>query len=186
MEPLAVDDAIFSAESYKLDIPTLDGHRATQLDIRFSGSGSLDRTSEDDLALLEAMRIGAPVRLIVTGEISAKAFRLGTGNDAEFSYSCTVRVASVDAARLPKSCDDELNGRGLSPQPPNERGARSPAGRHHHEPDPAEWNRLCHLFSRRVAWGSTGIPLLVRHALHLLCSPRSRVHVVPAGQEVPT
>ena len=133
MEPLAVDDAIFSAESYKLDIPTLDGHRATQLDIRFSGSGS-----------------------------------------------------SVDAARLPKSCDDELNGRGLSPQPPNERGARSPAGRHHHEPDPAEWNRLCHLFSRRVAWGSTGIPLLVRHALHLLCSPRSRVHVVPAGQEVPT
>jgi len=60
MEPLAVDDAIFSAESYKLDIPTLDGHRATHLDIRFSGSGSLDRTSEDDLALLEAMRLVPP------------------------------------------------------------------------------------------------------------------------------
>jgi hypothetical protein len=59
---MAVDvgDEIFSAESYKLNIPTLDDRKATQLDIRFSGSGSLDRTSEDDLALLEAMRIGAP------------------------------------------------------------------------------------------------------------------------------
>ena len=31
-----------------------------------------------------AMRIGAAVRLIVTGEISAKAYKLGTGDDAEF------------------------------------------------------------------------------------------------------
>jgi hypothetical protein len=89
----AVDDEIFSAEAYKLNIPTLDDRKATKLDIRFSGSGALDRTSEDDLALLEAMRIGAPVRLIVTGEVSGKAFKLGTGDNAEFSYSCTVRVA---------------------------------------------------------------------------------------------
>ena len=53
-------DEIFSAESYKLNIPTLDDRKATKLDIRFVGSGPLDRTSEDDLALLEAMRIGAP------------------------------------------------------------------------------------------------------------------------------
>ena len=93
-------DEIFSAESYKLNIPTLDDRKATKLDIRFVGSGPLDRTSEDDLALLEAMRIGVPVRLIVTGEISGKAFRLGTGDDAEFSYSCTVRVASVEAGEI--------------------------------------------------------------------------------------
>jgi hypothetical protein len=97
---LAVDDEIFSAESYKLNIPALDDRKATKLDIRFSGSGALDRTSEDDLALLEAMRIGAPVRLIVTGEISGKAYKLGTGDAAEFSYSCTVRVASVEAGEL--------------------------------------------------------------------------------------
>jgi hypothetical protein len=97
---LAVDDEIFSADSYQLNIPALDGRKATKLDIRFSGSGSLDRTSEDDLALLEAMRIGAPVRLIVTGEISGKAYKLGTGDAAEFSYSCTVRVASVEAGEL--------------------------------------------------------------------------------------
>ena len=97
---IALDETVFSADSYKLNIPTLDGRKATQLDIRFAGSGSLDRTSEDDLALLEAMRIGAPVRLIVTGEISGKAYKLGTGDDAGFSYSCTVRVASVEAGEL--------------------------------------------------------------------------------------
>jgi hypothetical protein len=97
---LALDDEIFSVESYRLNIPSLDGIKATRLDIRFSGSGSLDRTSEDDLALLEAMRIGAPVRLIVTGKISGKAFKLGTGDDAEFAYSCTVRIASVEAGEI--------------------------------------------------------------------------------------
>ena len=97
---LTADELVFDAASYNLNIPSLDDRKATKLDIRFSGSGSLDRTSEDDLALLEAMRIGAPVRLIVTGEISGKAYRLGTGDDAEFSYSCTVRVASVEAGEL--------------------------------------------------------------------------------------
>ena len=89
-----------STRSYDLPIPTLDDRKATKLDIRFSGAASLDRTPEDDLAVLEAMRIGAPVRLIVTGEISGKAFKLGTGDAAEFSYSCTVRVATVEASEL--------------------------------------------------------------------------------------
>ena len=60
------DDEIFAADSYKLNIPTIDGHRAIKLAVRFSGTGDLDRTSDDDLALLEAMRMGAPVRLIIT------------------------------------------------------------------------------------------------------------------------
>ncbi len=72
---LALDDEIFNADSYRLNIPSLDGHKAPRLDIRFSGSGPLDRTSEDDLALLEAMRIGAPVGMIVTGEISRKGLQ---------------------------------------------------------------------------------------------------------------
>jgi hypothetical protein len=38
--------------------------------------------------------------LIVTGEISGKAFRLGTGDDPEFAYSCTVRVATVEAGEI--------------------------------------------------------------------------------------
>lgn len=77
----------------------MDGRTATNLDIRCSGSGPLDRTSED-LALLEAMRIGAPVRLIVTGTINGKAFRLGSTNDEEMSYACTMHVATVEAGEV--------------------------------------------------------------------------------------
>jgi hypothetical protein len=98
--PAELDDSVFDASSYALNIPTLDGRKATNLDIRFSGSGSLDRTSEDDLALLEAMRIGAPVRLIVTGTINGKSFRLGGPDDEEMSFACTVRVASVEAGEI--------------------------------------------------------------------------------------
>jgi hypothetical protein len=60
LTPIDLDDAVFDVSAYDLNIPKIDDRKATQLDIRFSGSGSLDRTSEDDLALLEAMRIGAP------------------------------------------------------------------------------------------------------------------------------
>ncbi len=98
--PIELADDVFDAASYDLPIPKLDGRRATKLDVRFSGSGLLDRTSEDDLALLEAMRLGAPVRLIVVGQIAGKSFRLGTGDEEELSYSCTVRVESVEAGEI--------------------------------------------------------------------------------------
>lgn len=62
-----VEDNVFSAEAYNLPVPKIDGYRATKLDIRFFGRCVLDRTSDDDLALLEAMRMGKEVRLIVTG-----------------------------------------------------------------------------------------------------------------------
>jgi len=96
------EDEIFSADAYALPIPTQDGYKATRLDIRFSGSGLLDRTSEDDLALLEAMRLGREVRLIVTGTIVGKGFRLAAkaDDDAEISYACTVRVESVEAGEI--------------------------------------------------------------------------------------
>ena len=97
---IELEDDIFDASAYALPIPRIDDRKATKLDVRFSGSGSLDRTSEDDLALLEAMRLGAPVRLIVVGQIAGKSFRLGTGDDEELSYSCTVRVESVEAGEL--------------------------------------------------------------------------------------
>jgi hypothetical protein len=97
---LALDDAVFDISSYDLNIPKIDERKATNLAIRFSGSGDLDRTSEDDLALLEAMRIGAPVRLIVTGTISGKAYRLAGKDNEGLGFSATVRVASVEAGEI--------------------------------------------------------------------------------------
>jgi hypothetical protein len=99
---LALDDSIFSAESYRLNIPTQDGYTAAKLELRFSGSGVLDRTSVDDLALLEAARLGEPVRLIVVGEFCAKGFKLDRNRDGEgeLGYSCTVKVLGVEAGEL--------------------------------------------------------------------------------------
>lgn len=94
------EDDIFSASAYALNIPELDGRKATNLDIRFSGAGQFDRTSSDDLALLEAARIGKEVRFIVVGKVSAKAFRLSGTTDENLAYSCTVRVSSVEAAEI--------------------------------------------------------------------------------------
>jgi hypothetical protein len=79
----------------------MDGWTATTLELRFSGSGVLDRTSSDDLALLEAARLGEPCRLIIVGEFSAKGFRLNRKPDGdELGYSCTVKVRYVEAAEI--------------------------------------------------------------------------------------
>lgn len=51
------------------------------------------------LALLEAMRLGREVRLIVTGQIQRKGYRLGSG-DEDLEFSCTVKVASVGAGEI--------------------------------------------------------------------------------------
>jgi hypothetical protein len=48
-----MDDEIFSSSSYNLPIPTMDGYKAATLELRFSGSGHLDRTSLDGVGLLE-------------------------------------------------------------------------------------------------------------------------------------
>jgi hypothetical protein len=95
-----LDETAFTAADYDLNVPAYDGRRATDLDVRFSGSGKLDRTSSDDLTLLEAARLGAPVRLIVTGTVNAHSFRL-TGTDGEgLAFACTVRVDYIEAGEL--------------------------------------------------------------------------------------
>jgi hypothetical protein len=96
---LALDDEIFSAESYDLPIPKMDGYKAAKLELKFSGSGHLDRTSLDDVGLLEAARLGEPVRLLVVGEFVGKGFKLSRNSDGEgeLSYSCTVKVLGVEA-----------------------------------------------------------------------------------------
>lgn len=97
-----LDKATFSPETYALPIPECDGYRAAKLELRFAGSGSLDRTSIDDLALLEAARLGEPVRLIVVGEFSSKGFQLSRNKEgaAELGYTCTVKVLSVEAGEI--------------------------------------------------------------------------------------
>jgi hypothetical protein len=49
--------------------------------------------------LLEAARLGEPVRLIVVREFSGKGFRLNRNSDGEgeLNYACTVKVLDVEA-----------------------------------------------------------------------------------------
>ena len=98
---LAIDEefSLASYQQHEKHIPALDGFKAAKLELRFSGSGILDRTSLDDVELLEAARLGEPVRLIVVGEFVGKGFRLRRNSDGEgeLSYTCTVRVLGVEA-----------------------------------------------------------------------------------------
>jgi hypothetical protein len=95
----ALSDETFRAEAYKLDIPTLDGHAARTISLRFGGSAKLDGTSADDAALLRAARLGAPVRLIVVGTVATKTYALdASGEDLAFSF--VVRVEDVEAGEL--------------------------------------------------------------------------------------
>jgi hypothetical protein len=95
----ALSDSTFTPETYRLDIPTLDGHAARNLSLRFSGNAKLDGTRNDDVALLQAARLGKEVRLIVTGQVQTKSFSLDTKGE-ELAYSFVVRVESVEAGEL--------------------------------------------------------------------------------------
>jgi len=98
-----VEEPVFDASVYDLNIPKVDGIRAQKLSVRFQGSCYLDRTSEDDLVFLEAMRLGVPVRLIITGLPVGKGFSLRPArddDDGELSYSCSLRVEAVELGEL--------------------------------------------------------------------------------------
>jgi len=55
---------------------------------------------QDDLALLEAARLGREVRLIVVGTIATKTYALGTRDGEELSFAATVRIANVEAGEI--------------------------------------------------------------------------------------
>lgn len=75
------DDSIFDASSYELPIPKLDGHKADKLTVQFSGSVELDRTSEDDLAIIESLTLGKSVTLTATAVVTKKGFTLSAGKE---------------------------------------------------------------------------------------------------------
>ena len=101
MSIAATDDGIFDASSYDLPIPRLDGHKADRLSIAFSGGVELDRTSEDDLALVDELKLGAEVELRVTATVTKKGFTLTAGKDdnpESTGYGVGLRVHSLEIA----------------------------------------------------------------------------------------
>ena len=90
------DEVTFSFESYQLEVPSIDGYHAAKCSLRFSGSGSLDRTSADDVELMKAARMGSEVRLIVVGTVATKSFALPKDGE-EIAYAFVVRIESGEA-----------------------------------------------------------------------------------------
>lgn len=95
-----LNEVDFSRESYRLPVPQLDGYRAAKVELRFSGSALLDTTSTDDLALLEAGRMGQKALLLVEVEFTGKGFRLapGSSGERELHFVSTVKPLSIEAA----------------------------------------------------------------------------------------
>ena len=101
--PIELADDVFDAASYDLPIPATEGKKAQRISVRFTGSCELDRTSEDDLVFLEAMRLGVPVRLVITGVPVGKGFSLKPAQDPtdeELAYHSAVRVTAVELGEL--------------------------------------------------------------------------------------
>ncbi len=94
-------DDVFDASSYDLPIPAQDGYKAEKITIRFVGVCDLDRTNEDDLEFVAALRLGKPVRLIVSGSVSGKGFTHQVKSDDEetVGYYCSVRIGEDNADR---------------------------------------------------------------------------------------
>lgn len=86
-------------ERVRAGAPSLDGRSAAAISLRFAGAAPLDATSADDVALLEAARLGAPVRLIVTGVVSTKSYALDVAGE-RMRFALSVRVESVEAGEL--------------------------------------------------------------------------------------
>lgn len=95
----ALEGETFSVDGYQLDVPEIDGRVARNLTLRFAGNAKLDPTSGDDVALLQAARMGHEIRLIVVGTVAQKSFSLDV-KGVEMGFSLAVRVERVEAGEL--------------------------------------------------------------------------------------
>lgn len=69
---MSAPEALLDASVYDLPIPTVDGLKADKLRVSISGTIELDRTSEDDLAWLESLKLGRDYELSVTATCVGK------------------------------------------------------------------------------------------------------------------
>jgi hypothetical protein len=84
-----------------LPLPKLDGHTAEKLSITFTGAVELDRRLDDNLELLNQLRLGQDVELVVVCRPVAKGFTpRTTGDDADdlASYAVKLKVRQVARA----------------------------------------------------------------------------------------
>lgn len=92
-----VEDGLFDGRLYEL--PKLDGHVADRLVLAFGGSVELDRNVQDDLEVIEGLRLGQDVTFTVEATVAGKGFSHATkaNEDEQVGYTVRLRVHSVTA-----------------------------------------------------------------------------------------
>ncbi len=89
-------EAIFDASGYDLPIPVLDGHKADKLILSFSGQVELDRTSAEDLELIETLMLGRDITCSVVAVVAKKGFTYtAKDDDSQAGYGVGLRVHSL-------------------------------------------------------------------------------------------
>jgi hypothetical protein len=90
-------DGLFDPAPYT--IPKLDGHVADKVVLAFGGSVELDRLVEDDLEMLEKLRLGQDATLTIQATVAAKGFThsVNAKEEEQVGYAVRLRVHSVES-----------------------------------------------------------------------------------------
>jgi hypothetical protein len=69
------------------------------------GVVDLDRTNLEHLEFVEALALGAPVRVICTGAVAGKGFthRVKSDDEIEVGYYASVRIDDVEIGSRPRN-----------------------------------------------------------------------------------
>ena len=79
-------------------LPGMDGHYAQRIGLSFGGSLELDPMNEDDLALIDGLKLGQEVTLRIAATVAGKGFGyVASDLGDKVAYRVTVRVHSLDA-----------------------------------------------------------------------------------------
>lgn len=87
---------LFDPEPYTLPVPRVDGQAADAIELVFSGKVVLDPQNEDDLALIERLKLDSDYTFTVEAAIAGKAFKIKrTEEETVATHAVTCRVHTL-------------------------------------------------------------------------------------------
>jgi hypothetical protein len=93
------DKSIYERE--ELQLPKVDGEPTDKIAVAFSGTVLLDRTDPRDVALMQRMKLGQDVTLMVEAKCSAKRHKYATDREGELDAVVLEHKAKVHTVYRP-------------------------------------------------------------------------------------
>jgi hypothetical protein len=93
------DKSIYERE--ELQLPKVDGEPTDKIAVAFSGTVLLDRTDPRDVALMQRMKLGQDVTLMVEAKCSAKGHKYATDREGELDAVVLEHKAKVHTVYRP-------------------------------------------------------------------------------------